>query len=85
MEEILHGKTDWSYAGKRWLFIRVLNKIRERNIDEDVESTLKLSFLENLSYAKHVAHTSAENKSFNVKPFKIKFLISLYRCNWKIP
>ena len=27
-------------------FIRVLNKIRERNIDEDVEHTLKARFLE---------------------------------------
>ena len=43
-------------------FIRVLNKIRERNIDEDVEHTLKARFLEAKSYPEHAVHMFAENK-----------------------
>ena len=43
-------------------FIRVLNKIREGNIDEDVEHTLKARFLEKKSYPEHVVHMLPENK-----------------------
>ena len=43
-------------------FIRVLNKIREGNIDEDVEYTLKARFLESKSYPEHAVHMFAENK-----------------------
>ena len=42
--------------------IRVLNKIREGNIDEDVEHTLKARFLETKSYPEHAVHMFAENK-----------------------
>ena len=43
-------------------FIRVLNKIREENIDEDVEHTLKVRFLETNLYPEHALHKFAENK-----------------------
>ena len=43
-------------------FIRVLNKKREGNIDEDVEHTLKARFLETKSYPEHAVHMFAENK-----------------------
>ena len=43
-------------------FIRVLNKIREENIDEDVEHTLKVPFLEAKLYPEHALHKFAEKK-----------------------
>ena len=42
--------------------IRVLSKIREEKIDEDVEHTLKVRFLETKSYPEHAVHKFAENK-----------------------
>ena len=47
-------------------FIRVLNKIRERNIDADVEHTLKEQFLETKSYPEHAVHIFAENKQVKI-------------------
>ena len=41
---------------------RVLNKIRERNIDEDVGHTLKARLLETKSYPEHAVHVFAEQK-----------------------
>ena len=43
-------------------FIRVLNKIRQESIGEDVEHTLKVRFLETKSYPEHAMHMFAENK-----------------------
>ena len=43
-------------------FIRVLNKIREGNINKDVELTLKARFLETKYYPEHAMHMFAENK-----------------------
>ena len=43
-------------------FIRVLNKIRKGNIDEDLEHTLKARYLETKSYPEHAVHMFAENK-----------------------
>ena len=70
--------------------IRVLNKIREGNIDVDVKHTLNAQFLETKSYPKHAVHMFAENKpvkSIMNYAFKIQlikqfgFTISLYRSN----
>ena len=41
---------------------RVLNKIRERNIDEDVGHTLKAQLLETKSYPEYAVHVFAEQK-----------------------
>ena len=43
-------------------FIRVLNKIREGNISEEVEHTLQARVLETKSYPEHAMHMFAENK-----------------------
>ena len=43
-------------------FVCLLNKIREGKIDDQVENTLKSSFLKEKSFLKHVAHMFAENK-----------------------
>ena len=43
-------------------FIKVLNQIKEGNIDEDVEHTLKAQFLETKSYPEHIVHMFTENK-----------------------
>ena len=43
-------------------FIRVLNKIREGNINEDVEHALKARFLATKQYLEHGVHMFAENK-----------------------
>ena len=44
-------------------FIRVLNKIREENIDEDLERTLKPRFFKKTLQPEHVVHMFAENTS----------------------
>ena len=43
-------------------FIRLLNKIREREINDHVENTFKLCFLKEKSFPEHVVHMFAENK-----------------------
>ena len=43
-------------------FIKVLNQIKEGNIDEDVEHTLKAQFLETKLYPEHIVHMFTENK-----------------------
>ena len=43
-------------------FISLLNKIREGEIDDHVENTLKSRFLKEKSFPQHVAHMFAENK-----------------------
>ena len=43
-------------------FINILNKIREGQIDEGVELTLKSRFFNKLSYLKNAAHIFDENK-----------------------
>ena len=43
-------------------FIRVLNKIREGNIDEDVGHTLKARFWDTKSYPEHAVPLFVENK-----------------------
>ena len=43
-------------------FISLLNKIREGEIDDDVETTLKSRFLTEKSFPQHVVHMFAENK-----------------------
>ena len=43
-------------------FINILNKIREGQIDEGVELTLKSRFFNKLSYPKNAAHIFDENK-----------------------
>ena len=74
--------------------IRVLNKIREGNIDVDVKHTLNAQFLETKSYPKHAVHMFAENKpvkSIMNYAFKIQlikqfgFTISLYRSIDEFP
>ena len=40
----------------------LLNKIREGNIDEDVDHTLKAWFLKTKSYPEHAVHMFTENK-----------------------
>ena len=43
-------------------FISLLNKIREGEIDDHVENTLKSCFLKVKYFAQHVVHMFAENK-----------------------
>ena len=43
-------------------FISLLNKIKEGEIDNHVESTLKSQFLKKKSFPQHVVHMFAENK-----------------------
>ena len=43
-------------------FITILNKIREGEIDDHVENTLKSHFLKKKSFPQHVVHMFAENK-----------------------
>ena len=43
-------------------FISLLNKIKEGEIDDHVENTLKSRFLKEKSFPQHVAHMFAENK-----------------------
>ena len=70
-------------------FIKVLNKVRGGNIDEDAEHTLKARFLETKSYLEHAVHMFAENKlvkrhnetQLNNLYLQFVFTISLYRSN----
>ena len=43
-------------------FISLLIKIREGEIDDHVENTLKSRFLKKISFPQHVVHMFAENK-----------------------
>ena len=43
-------------------FVSLLNKIREAEIDDNVENTLKSRFLKETSLPQHVVHMFAENK-----------------------
>ena len=55
LTEVMRQREDYQ-------FINILNKIREGQIDEDVELTLKSRFFNKLSYPENAAHIFAENK-----------------------
>ena len=55
LTEVMRQRDDYQ-------LINILNKIREGQIDEDVELTLKSRFFNKLSYPENAVHIFAENK-----------------------
>ena len=55
LTEVMRQRDDYQ-------FINILNKIREGQIDEDVELTLKSRFFNKLSYPENAVHIFAEKK-----------------------
>ena len=55
LTEVMRQRSDFE-------FVSLLNKIREWEIDDQVENTLKSHFLKEKSFPQHVGHMFAENK-----------------------